>query len=99
MRWLAWLALIGLVILASQKKKAAAAAKLRRQQESQNRNEYMNAEANPTASNPNSPTSSTYASAPESMLCCAHCQVYFPSSEAVLRGERAYCSSSHADQA
>lgn len=96
MRWLAWLALIGLVIVAIQKKKAAAAAKLRRQQESQNRNEYMNAEANPTASNS---TSSTYASAPESMLCCAHCQVYFPSSEAVLRGERAYCSSSHADQA
>jgi uncharacterized protein len=90
MRWLAWLALIGLVIFAIQKKKAAAAALLRKQRESQNRPEDWNANVNPT--------SSTNTSAPEAMLCCAHCQVYFPSSEAVYRAERAYCCSSHADQ-
>lgn len=29
---------------------------------------------------------------------CAHCHVYFPESEAVSAGGRAYCSAEHADQ-
>ena len=33
----------------------------------------------------------------ESMVCCAHCQVYLPASEAVMRAQRSYCSSAHAD--
>lgn len=33
----------------------------------------------------------------ESMLSCAHCQVYFPASEAVQRGTLHYCSAEHAD--
>ncbi|MES2049761.1 MAG: PP0621 family protein [Pseudomonadota bacterium] len=35
----------------------------------------------------------------ETMLCCERCQVYFPASEAVLRGEKVYCCAAHADQA
>jgi uncharacterized protein len=30
------------------------------------------------------------------MSCCAHCGVYFPSSEAVHEGGRDYCSLAHA---
>ncbi len=33
----------------------------------------------------------------ESMLQCAHCGVHVPSSEALLSGTRAYCSSAHRD--
>jgi uncharacterized protein len=35
----------------------------------------------------------------ETMLCCDRCQVYFPASEAIFRGEKAYCGAAHADQA
>lgn len=34
----------------------------------------------------------------ESMLCCERCHVYFPASEAVLRGDKVYCCAAHADQ-
>lgn len=33
----------------------------------------------------------------ESMLSCAHCQVYFPASESVQRGNLHYCCAEHAD--
>jgi len=33
----------------------------------------------------------------ESMVCCVHCQVYLPASDAIYRGEHAYCSTAHAD--
>ena len=33
----------------------------------------------------------------ENMVCCAHCEVFFPVSEAVYRGDKVYCSVSHAD--
>lgn len=36
-------------------------------------------------------------SAAETMVCCAHCQVYIPASEAVCRGQKSYCSAAHAD--
>ncbi|MFZ6766451.1 PP0621 family protein [Undibacterium sp. Di26W] len=38
----------------------------------------------------------------ETMVCCAHCQMYLPASEAVYggeRGEQVYCSQAHADHA
>ncbi|MBC3874730.1 PP0621 family protein [Undibacterium flavidum] len=35
----------------------------------------------------------------EAMLNCAHCQVYFPASEAVVRDTLHYCSTEHADAA
>jgi uncharacterized protein len=35
----------------------------------------------------------------EPMLCCAHCGVYFPSSEAVRADGRDYCGTAHAREA
>ncbi|MFZ6690618.1 PP0621 family protein [Undibacterium sp. SXout20W] len=35
--------------------------------------------------------------ATESMVCCAHCQLYLPASEAVVRAGQSYCSTAHAD--
>lgn len=35
----------------------------------------------------------------EAMVCCAACQVYIPASEAVHRGQQAYCCEEHANQA
>jgi uncharacterized protein len=34
----------------------------------------------------------------EAMLCCERCQIYFPASEAVQRGDKVYCSAAHANQ-
>jgi uncharacterized protein len=34
----------------------------------------------------------------EAMACCAHCGIYFPSSEAVRADGRDYCSPAHAHQ-
>jgi uncharacterized protein len=34
----------------------------------------------------------------EPMSCCAHCGIYFPSSEAVHAGGHDYCSQAHARQ-
>lgn len=34
----------------------------------------------------------------EAMLCCDRCQVYIPASEAILRGEKVFCCTAHADQ-
>ena len=33
---------------------------------------------------------------PETMLCCARCQVYYPASETVTVNGRDYCSAAHA---
>ena len=35
----------------------------------------------------------------ETMLCCAHCGVYFPASENVPAGGRDYCSAAHSPRA
>lgn len=37
-------------------------------------------------------------SAGETMLACATCQVFIPASEAVMRGDIAYCCAEHASQ-
>ena len=34
----------------------------------------------------------------ETMVCCAHCQVYIPASEAIIKDEMSYCSVEHAQQ-
>jgi uncharacterized protein len=36
---------------------------------------------------------------PEAMACCAHCGIYFPSSEAVRADGRDYCGTAHAREA
>ena len=35
----------------------------------------------------------------EAMACCAHCGIYFPSSEAVRADGRDYCGTAHAREA
>ena len=35
----------------------------------------------------------------ETMLCCAHCGIYFPASEAVRDDGRDYCGTAHAREA
>jgi uncharacterized protein len=35
--------------------------------------------------------------APETMVSCAHCGVHLPAGDAVLLGDRAYCSTAHRD--
>lgn len=37
--------------------------------------------------------------ASETMVCCDRCQVYIPSSEAIMREKKVYCCAAHADQA
>ncbi|MBC7859167.1 MAG: hypothetical protein H7Z39_10410, partial [Burkholderiaceae bacterium] len=32
----------------------------------------------------------------ETMLCCAHCQIYYPASETVAVDGRDYCGAAHA---
>jgi uncharacterized protein len=34
----------------------------------------------------------------EAMVCCVHCQLHVPVSEAVYRGRQAYCCEAHAQQ-
>ncbi|MDE2428606.1 MAG: hypothetical protein KGM99_07760 [Burkholderiales bacterium] len=50
----------------------------------------------PTYTAPPAPTSSK-GGAVETMVCCAHCQIYLPASEAIYRGDQTYCSTAHAD--
>lgn len=33
----------------------------------------------------------------EDMVCCLHCQIHIPASEAIMRGNAAYCCLEHAD--
>lgn len=88
-RLLFWLALAFLVV-------AAIRAKLR---DASRRNQP--ASRNPP---PRQPTRAEAAAAraraeAETMLCCAHCGVYFPASENVPAGGRDYCSTAHAQLA
>lgn len=52
-----------------------------------------------TPSGPLSPQPPDQRGIGEAMVCCERCQVYIPSSEAVLREKKVYCCAAHADQA
>lgn len=83
MRLLFWLGLVILVILALKKKIQPPAA---------------------GSGNPEQPlepgnAGSQHAGSAETMVCCAHCQIYLPASEAVQRAGQVYCSQEHADLA
>lgn len=82
MRALMWLGLIVLVILALKKKS----------QPSGN-NPSFGGKGGEDISRPESASSAHV----ETMVCCAHCQIYLPASEAVYRGQQVYCSTAHAD--
>jgi len=83
MKLLFWMGLVILVILALKKKVQPPAG----------------GSGNPERPlNPEHPGSQSTASA-ENMVCCAHCQIYLPASEAVQRAGQVYCSKEHADLA
>ncbi|MBR7793185.1 hypothetical protein KDM87_11295 [Undibacterium sp. FT147W] len=86
MKLLMWLVLAVLVILAIRKK-----ARPMTQDSMRSRN----AETASDASSFDMPATATTPA--ETMVCCAHCQIYLPASEAVIRGQQTYCSSAHAD--
>jgi uncharacterized protein len=87
MRLLMWLILAALVYFAVKKNLRARSDKTRSEQ---------------TASSDWADASTTYSAnrkASEAMLSCAHCQVYFPASEVVVRNQQDFCCIEHADQA
>lgn len=86
MRILFWLGLLVLIVLALKKKMQPPRAGSGNPGHPQN------------PANPESAGSRNTESA-ETMVCCAHCQIYLPASEAVQRGEQVYCSKEHADLA
>jgi len=50
----------------------------------------------PADSPPRRPAHRETLPAAEAMLCCAHCGVYYPSSENIAVSGRDYCSQAHA---
>ena len=86
MKLLMWLVLAVLVILAIRKK-----ARPLTQDSMRSRN------AETTSGTSSFDMPATTATPAETMVCCAHCQIYLPASEAVIRGQQTYCSSAHAD--
>ncbi|MES2039227.1 MAG: PP0621 family protein [Pseudomonadota bacterium] len=91
MRILFWLGLVVLIVLALKKKMQPPGA-------------GTSTGSTDKPGHPESPASpqnsGTRNAAPaETMVCCAHCQIYLPASEAVQRDERVYCSQEHADLA
>ena len=89
-RLLFWIALVILVVMAVRSKLRAAIARAQ----------------GPAAGPAPASTSSGDAKAwsrvedkAEPMACCAHCGIYFPSSEAVRADGRDYCGTAHAREA
>lgn len=82
MRIILWL-LLGVLVILALKKKA---------RDMQSRTFQTPPEAAPSAAPGHAVRDA------EDMVSCAHCQLYVPVSEAVLRGELHFCSAAHADQ-
>ncbi len=97
MRFLFWLALIGLVYFAIRSKLKAAQRNMQRREAAQQAAQQAAQYGNPA--NPSSPASITGG---ETMIVCSHCSVYFPASEAVratIAGkELVFCSTQHHQQ-
>jgi uncharacterized protein len=91
MKLLLWLGLAVLVYMAVRKNFRSKVPRSNRQSESarSDTNQWADEQFSTAASSKQA----------ETMLSCAHCQVYFPASEAVVRGELNYCSVEHADAA
>jgi uncharacterized protein len=83
-RLLFWIAFIVLVVMAIRSKLRAAGAR------------SYHPQAGTGQGAPASGPSHSRIEESERMSCCAHCGVYFPSSEAVHEGGRDYCSLAHA---
>jgi uncharacterized protein len=89
-RLLFWIAFIILVVMAIRSKLRAAMAPHQRGQ--------AQGPASGPAQGPSNagPAWRRVQDESEPMSCCAHCGIYFPSSEAVTADGRDYCSAAHA---
>jgi uncharacterized protein len=90
-RLLFWIALVILVVAAVRSKLRAALARAQGPAEGPSTGPAQASAGNGTARRRVQDES-------EAMACCAHCGIYFPSSEAVRAGGRDYCSPAHAHQ-
>jgi uncharacterized protein len=88
-RLLFWIALVILVVAAVRSKLRAALARAQGPAEGPSTGPAQ-------ASAGNGPVPRRVQDESEAMACCAHCGIYFPSSEAVRAGGRDYCSPAHA---
>ncbi len=86
MKFLMWLVLAVLVVLALRKKSSTISSA---QQQAP-----LDGGSTGSSPNPNPNPANQHA---ETMVCCEHCQVYVPSSEAVYRQQQVFCSVAHAD--
>lgn len=97
-RLLFWIAL-GILVVAAIRSKLRTAAK---QQQVREQEAQRAARVDDTAAQPQAARAAAAAAAArshadaETMLCCAHCGVYFPASENVPAEGRDYCSPAHA---
>jgi uncharacterized protein len=87
MKLLVWLLLGVLVYFAIRKNLRAASDKKPQDQAPAPANDWADASSAYSANKKES----------EAMLNCAHCQVYFPASEAVVRGTHNFCCLEHAE--
>jgi uncharacterized protein len=87
-RLLFWIALVILVVMAVRSKLRAAMARA------------QGPDTGPApASSGGDKARSRVEDKAEPMACCAHCGIYFPSSEAVRADGRDYCGTAHAREA
>ncbi|MGV7209463.1 PP0621 family protein [Oxalobacteraceae bacterium A2-2] len=93
-RILVWLALVALVVFAIR-------SKLRglQQRGEQMRREQQGGAGGAAAAEPLRQARQRDLANTETMLCCAHCGVYYPASENVPAAGRDYCSPAHAQLA
>jgi uncharacterized protein len=88
-RLLFWIALVILVVMAVRSKLRAAMA----------RAQGPSAGPAPASAGGDAKAWSRVEDKAEPMACCAHCGIYFPSSEAVRADGRDYCGTAHAREA
>ena len=91
-RLLFWIALVILVVMAVRSKLRAAIARAQGPATGP-------APASASASSGGGKAWSRVEDKAEPMACCAHCGIYFPSSEAVRADGRDYCGTAHAREA
>jgi uncharacterized protein len=93
-RLLFWIALVILVVMAVRSKLRAAIARAHG-----SATESAAGPAPASASSGGAKAWSRVEDKAEPMACCAHCGIYFPSSEAVRADGRDYCGTAHAREA
>ncbi len=96
MRWLTWLALGILVYLALRTKARDMQENSRSQHRRAQSSHSESAWSEMPGSAPERPSAAVSASAAETMVACAYCEVYFPASEAITSAGQHFCCEEHA---